>query len=973
MENYIEFTGEQLSADLLSATAARIAGEENCEGSFTCFMKDGAVVCVPPEESLIAGRVLRRAALELGALPRSENHFFNDADHDVGFSDWMPSPEDEVGSLFLKFRIIGAPDDKSNLIINYCRNEGFDYSAESDGFSIFLNPLAVLNLYFEPVDDSGTVGIVGELDCSMLGAGIYADALEIAEEICESVGGEITFASDELLSYPVDRDFEKLRQLFYTSMRQQLAFAEADDLDGAQAYIGWSVDTYEPLEVRGSIITPFGRLSIDELKHEITVYGFDAVIDYRLLLRNCPAMNIPAEKMKVAIAFLWSDVSGERIFARGAVSPSAFVNEDNVYKLMNEAVAGDKSIPAPLPSYMELITTGKFPPMDFAPALTHPKYRPHYKIGYLHDEIKYGFGSYLRCFRLPGGFCPFERIPGRFIEFEGMGLIYEKDSHYVQKRSHIRVVIDYGPDASISNDFFRPEFDWSDRDIGGSAVCRVGVLRNPDPMLEDTTCILAAIQIRDEVYYFSCEANEPEYIDGFLKAVSECRAIEDVDDLIPFDHTDKPRAWGATYFVSGEASKPPFEQAFEQIAPLLAEYRIPMTTLCTVYQPTTDISSKFGGTPYCPPGSKMPSFKGKPFDFIAQLNFAELNPDGACRDFPTKGLLEIWVRDLNELFRYPSRYLPERHPDFRMRWYPEPVGGYITEPRGAALIAKRDTMLPTIVSPGYTEITELFDTTMNSLTFDYADEVDEILTCRKNHIDGAPELVNAQFLTFDQDGASSIDSDRLLLQLEVPKAGGRMLFMIPPDALKSRDFERTKLIAYTENRTDRKLNIKKVLSSVRAGNILYDRLCEIAREENKVISLTSALEVASANFERVAEALTGYRDYLDTLLDPKNDLLSEPDPADYDFGDDDYGTMPDAPEKKKPFDRSKPFGIDPAEFDKLVPDDFDPNRPETFDPSKVDFNELFRLFGLGGIGGGDGGDDDDGDDFDDEPDGQNGD
>lgn len=916
MSNIIEFTGFDFNADRLSSNAARISVEENCQGSFVCYDQNRGVCCLPPDESLSTGRVLRRAAFEIGAKPVAPDPFFDDADHDDAFADHIPAPEDEITSIFLKYRINGTPDDKNDKIIEFCTVRKLDYSAEADGFSIFLNPITVLNLYFETGDDGEEV-VIGELDASLLGAGVYVQAMRLSEELCAFVGGELVYLPDNFATYPVDHDFEKLRQLFYTYMRQQLAFAEADDLDGMQAYIGWSVDTFEPIEKPGSVITPYGRFNIGKLKEEVRVYGFEAVADYRLLFRNTPSMNVASDKIKVIHFFLWNDISEERIAMRALPGDSQKGIETNVILMMNEALEADSSFPILKRAYRRMLLAFD-PGMILAQGLelaAHIETFPHYPVGYLNDTVKYGFGSYLRNFRLPGGMFVNEKIRGRYIVFDK----FETEGKGADRRvwrEHIRVMIDYSPDARINENFLRPEYSWTDCDIGGdTAVCRVGIRGDLEEF--GVFSCLAVVQIRDEVYYFESLSDKRSLAEIFLNAITNCRAVEDVDDIIPFDHTDKPRAFGATFFVSGEASRPPFDEAFQQIAPLFTRCCQSIVTLNTRITQTTDISSKIGGTPYCPPGTVFPSCKGRRFDFICQLNFAEINAEKKFANLPIKGVLEFWTRDLDSLFAKPFTFLRARHPDIRVRWFPDPEGGYVTEPNGAALIAKSDTMLPTIADKMYDRIVEESSTILEGVARDYPDEFNNLFICRKNHIGGSPELIGAPAERFGDDASATIEFDDLLLQLEIPKKRGRMLFMIPPEALEKADFTCVKLIAYREVCAPGVGTISQVLHGICEGETLFEHIAQRLNSDPSLKSLHSAMRVDE---EPDVEELPVFSEEDDFDL------------KDYDLGDD-YGTERIPVSEKEPYtddDMNADFqaflrmiGIDPETLKRCVQDQKD--------------------------------------------------
>ena len=53
--------------------------------------------------------------------------------------------------------------------------------------------------------------------------------------------------------------------------------------------------------------------------------------------------------------------------------------------------------------------------------------------------------------------------------------------------------------------------------------------------------------------------------------------------------------------------------------------------------------SKFGGAPFVPKDFVWPECEGKAIPFLLQLDFAEVNGEGVLENFPTKGLLYLFV------------------------------------------------------------------------------------------------------------------------------------------------------------------------------------------------------------------------------------------------------------------------------------------------------------------------------------------
>ena len=55
--------------------------------------------------------------------------------------------------------------------------------------------------------------------------------------------------------------------------------------------------------------------------------------------------------------------------------------------------------------------------------------------------------------------------------------------------------------------------------------------------------------------------------------------------------------------------------------------------------------SKFGGLPVVPPEFEWPTDNGKPIPFLLQLDFSEVNPKGELKNFPSAGLMYVFVEE----------------------------------------------------------------------------------------------------------------------------------------------------------------------------------------------------------------------------------------------------------------------------------------------------------------------------------------
>ena len=499
-----------------------------------------------------------------------------------------------------------------------------EYENETDGVAVYLAQNGVLDLFF----DDNVEYIDGEMDATYAGAGMFAEACELAEQLASALGGRLVFSSDDRATYAHDRDFDKLRGLFLESFRQQLTWAVIDDRDGYQAYIGWGTDTYEPEEIPGSIITFLGRYNIDELVDEIGRWGLEAVVDRRFVMRGTRYRG-PDDNVKNALTLLWCTVQYNDHELVNAVDQPALTAVAN----LELALDCDSHIELPLGDYLTICRLLGHSPKNISEAR---ELDSHYPAGYLKDRVAYGFGSYLRKFKLPGMYGYTEQIPGERVVFS-----YSSDIHF-----RLECDIDYSDQNALPRDgFFRSDEKLVSIDIGGSATCDYS---EPEPHSSDRRTIYIAkaeILIRDERYNFVMSTDSELVLEDFRDTIYCCRSIEDLDELPMFDSSEKPRAVGGCFFRRSDASGSPDGK------PRKSETESDKLNQCyrkisfEGNSELTLLSSKLGGVPYCPAGIILPSNPlynrgDSQYEFLAQLNFAEAS---WSQGFPSTGILQIYV------------------------------------------------------------------------------------------------------------------------------------------------------------------------------------------------------------------------------------------------------------------------------------------------------------------------------------------
>lgn len=631
-------SGATLTPDTVSHCANRLSKELGYGGAFMCLPgldKESVILTVLSDESSNnsdAERLIRHVACWLSAdvTDLAGNHVLaNSTDNDTSFLEQVPAPEDEVGAIWLHFTIteISAKSPSMALKLFLSRRQ-IEYENETDGIAVYFAQNGVLDLFF---DDSFEY-IDGEMDATYAGAGMFAEACELAEQLASALGGRLVFSSDDRATYAHDRDFDKLRGLFLESFRQQLTWAVIDDRDGYQAYIGWGTDTYEPEELPGSIITFLGRYSIDELIDEIGRWGLEAVVDRRFVMRGTRYRG-PDDNVKNALTLLWCTVQYNDHELVNAVDQPALTAVAN----LELALDCDSHIELPIGDYLTICRLLGHSPKNISEAR---ELDSHYPAGYLKDRVAYGFGSYLRKFKLPGMYGYTEQIPGERVVFS-----YNSDVHF-----RLECDISYSDGKALPRDgFFRSDEKLVSIDIGGSATCDYS---EPEPHNSDRRTIYIAkaeILIRDERYNFVMSTDSELVLEDFRDTIYCCRSIEDLDELPMFDSSEKPRAVGGCFFRRSDANGSPDSK------PRKSETESDKLNQCyrkisfEGNSELTLLSSKLGGKPYCPAGIILPSNPlynrgDSQYEFLAQLNFAEARwPMG----FPSKGILQIYVNLLH--------------------------------------------------------------------------------------------------------------------------------------------------------------------------------------------------------------------------------------------------------------------------------------------------------------------------------------
>lgn len=517
---------------------------------------------------------LRNLAGELSATVKYSdggNYFDGSPDNSLDFLDMLPPPEEELQGVHIMFTIEGLP--KKRVFEKICRffdSNGCDVNAEEDGVTVFLGSNAFLDLF---CTDKATV-INGTIDCSFAGAGIYAEAVELTEALTLHLSAKVTFVEGPDFTYTVDRDFDKLRRLFYQHIAQQLAFAVHDDRDGLPAYLGWGTDSFEPEYIPGSLVTTFGRYDIARILSAIEAYGLSYVCDRYFLTRNTPTEGWDYY-LREALNLVWNSTVGGKDGYFNVQEMFAIGDVENCLEMM---LTYGEDVPFPKALYERLCSYNDRPRKDHS---KNPDCVLDYEPGYARGEVSYGFGHYLRRFKLPGSLVRDELERGEEVFFHG-----DPQNGF---KLMAEITYNYSGDGTESplghNWALGSADDIETFDIGGSSVVRF----LDGGMTDELYRAEAEVYILDEVYRFVMVSKSHEDVSNLRDILRGSISVEDWYDEVIRESSPDPHAPGATFCTCGPT---PECKTFMQEFPKYPNYFLP-----EAFNPSElpDIISALGG------------------------------------------------------------------------------------------------------------------------------------------------------------------------------------------------------------------------------------------------------------------------------------------------------------------------------------------------------------------------------------------
>lgn len=269
-------------------------------------------------------------------------------------------------------------------------------AVHNDDNSVFtICRLGTIFFGYEAADNE--VNISAECQTNLLGAGFHKAAIDLIDEVADLNG--FPFRVEDETEYYNHRDFEKMRSgHFYYWLSQIVEYCRENiGNDSKSLAICWDPEQYLPEDVDGTVVSPFGRIHLENFVRRADTEGIEA------LARDFFIWNEEKRDARFyrnsALGAMWEDC---------CFMPSARSDEDEktnafIIENLEQAAALDPSLPFPKEDYLHICRLAGKKPIDVS-AL--PEYRSDYPIGYRKGRVTYRLGNL--SFALPGNFIYFE-------------------------------------------------------------------------------------------------------------------------------------------------------------------------------------------------------------------------------------------------------------------------------------------------------------------------------------------------------------------------------------------------------------------------------------------------------------------------------------------------------------------------------------------------------------------------------------
>jgi len=166
----------------------------------------------------------------------------------------------------------------------------------------------------------------------------------------------------------------------------------------------------------------------------------------------------------------------------------------------------------------------------------------HYEPGYLSGDVFYGFGHYLRRFRLPGSYTRDEQAHGYDVVFCG-----ESSDEFMMECEMIYGYTKDGSESRLGEGYVKCDADdIISFDIGGSSFVRYAECEKSGKWRAE-----AEVFIKDEIYRFAAVSKSYDGMRRLHDALRGAMNVEDWYDEVIREESPDPHANGATFCING--------------------------------------------------------------------------------------------------------------------------------------------------------------------------------------------------------------------------------------------------------------------------------------------------------------------------------------------------------------------------------------------------------------------------------------
>lgn len=258
------------------------------------------------------------------------------------------------------------------------------------------------NIFFNYEPEGDEIVIAGDCQTNLLGAGFHKYATEIACELIRQ--SELSFEVEDDTEYYEHRDFERMRsEHFYPWLKAIMKLCcERMEQGADMSAICWDYNKYIPQGVKGTVVSPFGRINPHHFMERIENEGIETLANEFFMWNN--EERDAQFYRNIALSALWEDC----YFMPSARSDAD--EEINAFIIGNleKAVEMNDSLPFPKEDYLLLCRLAEQEPIDVS---FLPDYVHEFPIGYHKGKVTYKLGNL--SFDLPGHYLYFEEEDSR--------------------------------------------------------------------------------------------------------------------------------------------------------------------------------------------------------------------------------------------------------------------------------------------------------------------------------------------------------------------------------------------------------------------------------------------------------------------------------------------------------------------------------------------------------------------------------